>query len=1207
MVKTIQLTSFKYKYDPIGGRILDPGDYKNYPVYTTAVHLNGTTPPLSKVSGKQSQKNRNTLGLLQLCVPVLNFALAGKNGKYLRMILNMSQVDFENIVYCNQYYDLDDDELVSHSHIRNHRYIIGTNYIYKLIEDFNIEEEILQLLSILVHKCCIRDMPEDFIDLVVHDDKADTDLRLVKDYAINKECRDYLIDDFEETKDKLLQKELSSSISRLTVLLNLPSDKSSLFAMIAPFMLVLPYDYRRGTGTGERHPSSMTLMYQRVIEENASLQSYSSMSDKLSNAFKDGYKKLENAVNAVYYNKEYFSTRGTKDDMKSLLESLSGKFGIIREQCLGKRQDYSGRSVVTISPYLSLVSVNLPKDMILSMFEYHALPELVRRLNVADTSSDLYGLTILDLHGNDIKKSQRLQEEMFDIITKPYPPYTNSLLDRIPVYMGRQPTLHKHSYQSFYVGVSDTNSIQVNPLVCPGYNMDFDGDQAYVNIPIHSQAIQEVAQLMSTPQTVYLTKTGSSTIEPRQDMIYGLYMCTRNTNTGHANAVQAKVTTLKEAYDALCKNKYAVWDKVSINGANMTIGDAAFMYCFAEGDISPRNSNGEMCVKEVTSKNIGDYVEYILNDQAHRPRYSLTDYSNVPGTFVGTINHLVKLGFDVAKYYPPNVSMVDTEQKVGDIDIGNGETLSYEDCLIQLRDMTQEADFYYLTGMDTATSYKEFFSESVSKIKKCIELGINKSLSDTNGYKLMSVSGARGDKDNLSQIFKYKGQIQKDSTHSFDAVIEKGYREQLGPMDFFVNAYGGRQGQIDKSLKTADTGYFSRSLWHATQGYSITCEDCGDSEGIELSYDFFTTHFPDEDPIDLFTDWLTDHQIIGKSDISGRVVDVHPHLVTKSEAEMLASDRSAVYRIRSPLTCKKPCCKVCYGIDPSTHLQPVIGTNVGINAAQSIGEISTQATMKTFQKGGNSGTSAVASAFDRAVQFLSLQDIDFTKNGYDPIAWDSGTIIKEKGVIPGTYKIKIRSSETGKLSKKTAVVRQTTNLLDTVTKGCGISKVRGDYNMLELINVMGVDFAQKYLIAKLRAIYSPVKKLKFVHFEILIASLARYLILYSDRDRTAYQPDGRVTLRELKAGERVTAQELYCGSLKGTKYVKQLISYKNILVCSTDMLDSIQKEKVGQGLARSALLHMDDTLNKPINRMLVAKGPLTGSSVDGYLEEFYRR
>lgn len=1213
----IQLKSFRYKYDYRINEVTDKGDYIYYPVYTTQLNLRGETPPINKYTGKVLCPNRNTFGVIELCVPIVNYALAGNKGTHLATVLGMKKELMENIITCGTFYDMTTGtDFVTETH-PTHKYLVGGQYLYKLIQEFDFEAEIYRMFKVIAWKCLKaavkkgQDFNTFLPDLVIKSSSDSTENRflLADDYYINPAYEEDLNENWEARRDRYIGEAFASDMSRLYLLLNTPRDKSSLYGMIAPFVIVLPYDYRRSTGNNENKAHPTTVLYQHIMEANASLLPLLQSGDNVSPRFADGYKLLTNVVNAVYYNRELSDVHGEKTAYKSILQALSGKKGIVRSECLGKRQDYSGRSVVSIKPDLSLTSINLPKTMILSMFEYHALPELYRRINAADSNSPLYGLSLLDLHSSNYNRAKILRDELFDIITKW--PYENGkcMLKCIPVFMGRQPTLHKHSFQSFFVGVSETNTIQVNPLVCPGYNMDFDGDQAYTNIPIHKKAIKEVAQLMATPQTIYLAKTGESTIEPRQDMLYGLYMCTREDNLSNANATMTPVKTYDAAYEAITSNTYAVWDKCIVNGKTETLGDAAFIYCFAPGDMASRGSSNSMCVKTVDKHTIGKYVDYILSSEdGHKP-YSLDAQATQPGTFVGTINHLVRLGFAVAKYYPPSVSLVDSTDVVGNINV-NDSILNYETCLSDMSTALEEAEFFYDFGFDTQKTYEEKFRVHANIVKNCIEDGVKKAVKKDNGYLLMADSGARGNTSNLAQIFKYKGQIQKNSTESFNAIIEHGYMEQLSPMEFFVNSYGGRQGQIDKSLKTADTGYYERSLWHAANGFVITTEDCGTTDGIDISYEFIQDHCPDGKPEEMLADWLEDHHLISiRYKNADYATNCNNELVTRAKAKEYAQDKRAIYKIRSPLTCKNPCCVKCYGIDPSTHLPPVIGTAVGLVAAQSVGEISTQATMKTFQKGGASGASSVSSAFDRAKKLVSMSKTNYQSIGYDPVAWGDGKLLKLQSPIPGTSKLRIidAAGEEVKSPVGAVYIKNTMNVQTTVKKGVGIAINRGDYSVTDLEKIMGTDYAQIYLVAKLRDVYGSVATLKYIHLEILVAALTRYLIISTDRNITKYAPDGRCIERALKVGAHVTAQELLCGSLNGTKYIKKLMSYSGITLRSLDMLDTLQMEELGQGVARSTLLHADDTLNKPINRIIMAKGLLSGSHLPTYIDDTYRR
>ena len=1202
----IMFDTFKYEYDPMTNTA-SPGDYAKFELLSTEYDLIKHDDSINKATGKLREANQVTMGRIDLCIPVLNYVLAGKNGSFLRKILGFGQNDWDKILNCELVYSkLTKYEEIANGNMLARDVLAGSRYIAYLIEQFDIQEaiedEILALFRSIFKGNMETDVFEANCGLVSIPSGDDHEIHVIGNYYITYEPeleqwlkRGYSIEDFTTIKNDYLKK----FDNRLSLLLNL-RDKSSLWAMIAPYVLVIPYEMRASMDGDVHTMHHVTKLYKDLMQCNSTMVSYYKNPQVYINEFKTHYSLLTQQLNRLMY--ECIDEKTGVDI--SLKGRMATKKGQVRLYNFGRRQDYSARAVVTVSPYLPLDYLNVPEVMLPSLYEYHVIPYLIQKLEDAknDETSPLRKYTLADIHSTDPKRYKVMQKAMLDII------YEQNFLEKIPMYLGRQPTLHKHSLQAFHIGVSKTNAFQVSPLVCPGFNMDFDGDQGYVNVPLSARAQADVEKLLMTTQNIYLAKDGESTIEPRQDMLYGLYMATRDAYQTKGQNPPVAVADYHAVYDLVCNNKLAVWDKVVVGGVTMTAGDAAVIGCFKPGDLKPRGQSG-FAVKEINKDTVKEFIQHLLKtDPSGNRLYKLGTGDAETDTFVGAINHLVKLGFKVAEYYPPNVSLIDATRPVNEIETDEcfeaGKQINYDNINRQFYDSLKDADYYYNNGLDTMDTYREKFKAKATILKDAINSNVIQSLTNLskgteNGYYLMAVSGGRGNKSNLAQIFKYKGQVQKDENHSFDAIIEHGYATQLTPLEAFVNAYGGRQGQMDKSLKTGDTGYAMREMWHATQGYVITVPDCGDTEGVDIDYNFFSDNFNENDKPDLImAKWLEGHYLVGEN-----------VPITRERAKDLVNaskNRGTHYKLRSPMTCKKPCCQKCYGIDPATHKDAIIGLNVGLIAAQSIGEPATQLTMKQFQKGGVASDKNVTSAFDRVKAYLSMRNMTKNYVGYDPVAWATGDTHYAASKIAGMKYVWIGDDNT-----KAITVSTKFTVTPHAVKGVGLALSRGDYDMHELIERQGVDIAQKYLVSKLFSLYAGEVKIMFQHFEILAASLARYLILKTNRTDNQYDSSGNLIQRRLRVGRYATAQEYYAGSVlppnadpkaAGTYGIKQLISIKDVIQASNDGLDEIQMENLGRGISHVTAMQLEDSFTKPLNRMVLSHSILTGSNLPNFIE-----
>ena len=493
-------------------------------------------------------------------------------------------------------------------------------------------------------------------------------------------------------------------------------------------------------------------------------------------------------------------------------------------------------------------------------------------------------------------------------------------------------------------------------------------------------------------------------------------------------------------------------------------------------------------------------------------------------------------------------------------------------------------DLLYSLGIATDVNYRRVFDQHLNDLTSAMDRKLTKVMGERNGYVDLSVSGARGSKDNLVQAFAYKGRVKKNSTESFDALLPNCYASQLTPLEAFVAAYGGRQGQIDKSLKTGDTGYASRQMWHATQGLSIVTEDCGTSNGITLSVRdllIFSDANTEEDA-------MADARDLFAYAITGRYLSNEDKLITEEMAKEMVQVPNVRVKIRSPLTCENPCCAKCFGVDWSTRKKVVVGTNVGIVSAQSIGEPGTQLTLKQFQKGGVAGGNEVTSAFDKVNDYIHVANLKQKwaagkYPAYDPVAWASGPVKLEAASQPGMSRLKIGNS------RNSIIVPSNATFRDQAVKGEGLAFKHGDCDLNELIKYADIYTAQRYLVFKLYMLYKSEVKIRPIHFEVLVSCMTRYMVLESNDPH-------------LLVGQLCTRQD-YLKYGKNCRVTPRLIGVKKLPESSLDAADAFIMESQGEGLSRVCLLGLSDSLTKPINRMVMGLSIINGSTDPSFITQ----
>lgn len=821
-------------------------------------------------------------------------------------------------------------------------------------------------------------------------------------------------------------------------------------------------------------------------------------------------RKLQQAIN------DYIATKsaGNNKQQKSILEKLNGKTGQIRMYNLGKRQDYSARSVVTVDPFLSLNRIRIPEWIIPKLYESYVIRDM-------DPES------IKDITSPD-KKDKCLEF----IKEKRY-------VETIPVLMGRQPTLHKQSIQGFMPLIGKGKAISVNPLVCPAYNMDFDGDTSWEAVPITPAAAKELSQLAITTLNLRLGNNGECTICPRQDMLYGLFFCTRSKYT--IGSPRRFYNNLDELYEGVVNCEIEVHETALVGTENMIAGYGAFKACFPNPD--------DIEIKEITSKSIKSYIEEYVDGPQQQ--------------FIDMIDKLVKLGFKTARRNVKSVSILRDMPAIP----------QFDNAIDNFHKEIDEAMYLYSIGLEESTDYSIFFGEKFEEAENAMSDTIYDKVTENSAFWHMAKSGARGNASNLLQMFAYKGRIQKSASESFNVIIEECHAEGIKPMGHFISSYGARKGQIDKSLKTGDTGYASRKIWHADEQWIINNEDCGTTDGIEIRKDEIVKYILTPDTAsevdDMFVKLISGKFVAGTNEyIDKSNIDKFKHL-----------DK---IKIRSPLKCKDPCCVKCYGRNYYKNEPAHRGLAVGIIAAQSIGEKLTQTTLKQFQKGGVAGTGDVASAFERLMMYAELNKKITDTFLYDPIAWASGKVLVANA---SSTKDLIRIEG----SRKTVKVPKGMPVKEYVEQGESIFSVRGDHYVREIEDYDSFEHAQMYLLYKLISIMKSEADIAPVHFEVLVASMVKHKIYRSNNPK-------------LPVGITFNTPNLY-KHLKNNSDVDYYTTFEAIGSCpfaSGNPLAYITFERIAEGLFQAVMSGIEDDLDAPLQAIALGLKPKVGT----YYEDF---
>ena len=683
--------------------------------------------------------------------------------------------------------------------------------------------------------------------------------------------------------------------------------------MIVSILPVIPPELRPLVPLegGRFAASDLNDLYRRIIIRNNRLKQL--MEIKAPDVILRNEKRmLQEAVDALFDNNRRKTAirSGSRRPLKSLSDMLRGKTGRFRQNLLGKRVDYSGRSVIVVGPNLKLHECGLPKNMALELFKPHMIHELIAR-----------GYT-------QTPRSAKLMVENREPVVYKVLEY---VVQDHPVLLNRAPTLHRLGIQAFQPVLIDGKAIQLHPLVCSAFNADFDGDQMAVHIPLSLEAQMESRMLMLASHNILHPANGQPIAVPSQDMVLGCYYLTRpkEGDKGEGKFFGSIGEGLL-AYENKAVGLHAIVN-VRHNGEwikNTTVGRIIFSSVLPEG------------------------VEFV-NDLINKKK--LTQIVNhvylITGNFqtVLFLDRLKELGFRMATVSGVSIAISDVlipEQKDDILDEAQKE----------VDDIKNKFDRHILTDGERYNKVIDVWTHATNRVAGSMMDALRQDRGGFNPVYMMADSGARGSQDQIKQLAGMRGLMakpQKSMKGGVGEIIESpitsNFKEGLSVFEYFISTHGARKGLADTALKTADAGYLTRRLVDVAQDVVVYITDCNTINGILIA-----DLKEGEEIIEPLSDRILGRTVLDDFIVKGEVVVKTGSVIEHEEAELIGDSGVENIRIRSILTCeaKRGCCAKCYGWDLSTHQLVDIGTAVGIRAAQSIGEPGTQLTLRTFHIGG---------------------------------------------------------------------------------------------------------------------------------------------------------------------------------------------------------------------------------------------------------------
>ncbi len=994
---------------------------------------------------------------------------------------------------------------------------------------------------------------------------------------------------------------------RLKLIKNLIKNKIRPEWMILNVIPVIPPDLRPMVPLdgGRFATSDLNDLYRRVINRNNRLKKLKELNAP-EVIIRNEKRMLQEAVDALIDNsarhsKTTTASTGQKRQLKSIADILKGKQGRFRQNLLGKRIDYSGRSVIVVGPDLKLDKCGLPKRMALELFKPFIISQLIKREFVHNIRS-----------ANRFIESGR--PEVWDILEE--------VVKDAHVLLNRAPTLHRLGIQAFQPVLIEGKAIQLHPLVCSAFNADFDGDQMAVHVPLTEQAKDEAKNIMLSTRNLLKPATGHPISTPKMDIVWGCYYITsleeiRETPKAFSSfqeailAYKSRIITIKEKI----KVREILPGKKKPEIIETNVGRILF------NQILPKGLN--FYNEVITTKILGEIIKYALELLGQEKTANLLDDIKNLGYY-----YLTKSGYSWGMDDLPEL-----KDKKALIDEGD-----------QMIDQVNEQ---YQQGLLTKSERHAKIIEIWTGIKDKI-VQLSKDILDKNGpVYTMVMAGARGSWGQVTQMVGMKGLVSNPAGEIIELPVKASFKEGFDVLEYFISTHGSRKGLSDTALRTANAGYLTRRLVDVSQDVVVQEEDCGDKKGL-----VYTKKESEEIGVDILErvgGRICLEKIIHPK--TGEVIVEKGQVITDEAVRKLKEVDIEQITVRSVLTCKltKGVCKKCYGYDLGYNDLVKLGTAVGIIAAQSIGEPGTQLTMRTFHTGGVAGSDItqglprVEELFEarppKRKAFIAEEDglvsiseapkkiedekgqvllsttygqkilkikyesvgeeIHQIKNAEAKLKVKEGDKVKKGQLLfkDGDKEVKAKSAGAIKLTEKTVKVignvegekeyiippgfRIWVKDGDFVKKGDQLTE--GSLDLHQLYKLKGKDEVKKYIVKEIQYIYSSQgQRLNEKHIEVIIRQLfSRALV--KDAGDTNLLPGEIVEKAELEEaneeisktkGKEAIAEELFLGITKVSLTTRSFLSAASFQETSRVLINAAITGKVDklEGLKENVII-----------------------------------
>ncbi|MBI2074853.1 MAG: DNA-directed RNA polymerase subunit beta' [Candidatus Levybacteria bacterium] len=908
-------------------------------------------------------------------------------------------------------------------------------------------------------------------------------------------------------------------------------------SIVSTVLPVIPPDLRPMVQLvgGRFATSDLNDLYRRIINRNNRLRHLMSLGAPeiiLRNEKRMLQESVDSLIDASQRNQIVSSP------LRSLSDMLRGKQGRFRQNLLGKRVDYSGRSVIVVGPQLSLSQCGLPKEMALEMFKPFVLREVIVR-NLAP----------------NIKSAKRYIEKR--------PPQVFDILEEItrnhPVLLNRAPTLHKLGIQAFYPVLIEGSAIQLHPCVCAGYNADFDGDQMAVHIPLSQKAQDEAISLMMPIHNLLKPADGSPITLPNREMAVGIFYLT----TMDEALRKENMSNFADAQEALLAYQLKKVElrepinvRVKISGKDQIVETTVGRLLFNE----KLPSVISFVNKAVKASNIKRIITTALEKCSAEEVGSLIDNIKNLGFYSATISGISVSVFDNEMIQEKDKMIDQAEEKITAIED------EYQKGLITVEERKRLSNEVWLKTTDTIADLTWNNLKSTNVIKTLIDS-----------------EGVRAGKDQLKQLSAMRGLILDPLGKIVELPIKSNFREGLSIFEYVASARGSRKGLTDSALKTANAGYLTRRLVDVSHDVIVMQDDCGTTEGITIAVGEKDRTVAFEDRI---IGRFTANKVLSKK--TRQVLLKENEEITEEKAKLLSQHDVKEIVVRSAFTCKLTygICASCYGWDFSTRKKVDSGVPVGVVAAQSIGEPGTQLTMRVRHFGGVV-MADVTQGLPRVEELFEMR----TPKNFSPISEISGKVKIE--TAQDGYIIRVRNTKIKPVEEREYFVPLAVDLLvsdgDEVVAGTAFAE--GYLDPKEVLKVGGLTATQRYILTEAQKVYeSQGIVINDKHFEVILRKMSDKVIVETVGD-TALIPGDFITKTRF---EEINSEMLASGAEPATGR-RVILGITKAALFSDSWLSAASFQETTKVLTEAALEGREDKLiglkeNVIIGRLIPVEG-----------------